>query len=262
MLNHTETKGDKMSPRKSRKQRKQYALSLGKKNSQIGTNLSFAAAEAYKMLRTNLMFSLPDEDNCKIIGVTSALRGEGKSVTAANLAYVIAQTGKRVLLIEADMRLGCTAASLGLSTSPGLSNLLAGMCSSSEAIQSTETLGDAMIIASGDVPPNPAELLGSDQMKKLLGSLSSDFDFIVLDLPPAIAVSDASVVSELVHGMIVVVRQDYCDTDSLNETMRQLEFLDTKLLGFVMTNASRDNRRYYKYGKYRKKNYYDYNSAY
>ena len=235
---------------KRRKFRPSDEMSPAKKRAMIGPKLSFAAAEAYKVLRTNLMFSMPDENKCRIVGVTSALRGEGKSMTSINLAYSIAQTGKRTLLLEADMRLGRTAESLGLSTSPGLSNLLAGLCSSKDVLQNSGLLENLMVIAAGDVPPNPAELLGSEQMKKLLEALSGIFDFIVVDLPPVVAVSDAAIVSNLVHGMIVVVRQDYCDRESLNETMRQLEFLDTKILGFVMTNSPVQQSKYGKYGRY------------
>lgn len=236
---------------KRRKNKKNEGVSHTIDTNLIGSNLSFAAAEAYKMLRTNLMFSLPDENKCRVIGVTSALKGEGKSITSVNLAYSIAQTGKKTLLLEADMRLGGMATALGLNASPGLSDLLAGLCNGKNILQKSNLRDNLMVIAPGNVPPNPAELLGSEQMKKLLNTLSSAFDFIVVDLPPVVAVTDAAIMSNLVDGMVVVVRQNYCDRNSLNETMRQLDFLDTKILGFVVNDAQVIKKKYRKYGKYK-----------
>ena len=235
-----------------RNKRTDRVISAAERRKMIGPGLNFAAAEAYKVLRTNLMFSLPDENKCRIIGVTSALRGEGKSTTSINLAYTIAQTGKKTLLMEADMRLGNTAQSLGIASTPGLSNLLVGINSGNEVLQKSGLLDNLFVVAAGDVPPNPAELLGSDRMDKVLEIMAENFDFIVIDLPPVTAVSDAAIVSKLVNGMVVVVRQDYCDRQSLHETMRQLEFLGVKILGFVMTNSALQKKNYKKYGKYGK----------
>lgn len=240
-----------------RKKRTDRVISAAERRKMIGPGLNFAAAEAYKVLRTNLMFSLPDENKCRIIGVTSALRGEGKSTTSINLAYTIAQTGKKTLLMEADMRLGNTAQSLGIASTPGLSNLLVGINSGNEVLQKSGLLDNLYVIAAGDVPPNPAELLGSDRMDKVLEIMAENFDFIVIDLPPVTAVSDAAIVSKQVNGMVVVVRQDYCDRQALHETMRQLEFLDVKILGFVMTNSALQKKNYKKYGKYGKYGKYE-----
>ncbi len=214
----------------------------------LGGRLNFAASEAYKLLRTNLMFSIPSTGG-KIIGVTSALRNEGKSTTSINLAYSIAQTGNKVLLIDADMRLPSLAKLLGIQSAPGLSNLLAGLCSGKEALSESGMLDNLYVIPSGDVPPNPSELLGSKNMNRLVELLAREYDYVIFDLPPITAVSDGLVISKLIHGMIVVVRQDYCDRRSLAETMRQLEFLQVKVLGFVMTrseSASKGNAKYKK----------------
>lgn len=222
----------------------------------IGGQLSFAAAEAYKLLRANLDFSLPDAEGCKIIGVTSALRGEGKSTTSINIAYTEALTGKKVLLLEADLRLPTIAKRLNLRGKPGISNLLAGQCKGGDILQPSGLVKNLWVVTAGDMPPNPSELLDSRQMCEVIKAMSDSFDVIFVDLPPITAVSDALVISKLVSGMILVVRQDYCDRASLNEVVRQLEFAEAKILGFVMTGSDtlykgyKNNRRYKRYRKY------------
>ena len=216
----------------------------------IGTNLNFAAAEAYKLLRTNLAFSLPVKDGCQIIGVTSALRGEGKSTTAINIAYTIAQTQKNVLLIEADLRLSTIARRLQLRAKPGLTNLMIGQYSGNDVLQKSGLHPNLWVITAGDTPPNPAELLGSKPMEVTLKAMSELFDVIVMDLPPVTAVTDALVVSKHLDGMLVVVRQDYCDRAAVDEAVRQLRFADTKILGFVMTGADTHKKAYKRYGSY------------
>ena len=214
----------------------------------IGDGLSFAASEAYKLLRTNLMFSLPDESGCQIIGVTSAMRGEGKSTTAINMAYSMAQTGQRVLLLEADLRLPNIAKRLHIASKPGISNLLAGQCKGSEVLQASGLMENLAVIVAGDTPPNPAELLSSKQMKIVVNSLAKSFDMIVVDLPPVNVVSDALIVSKMISGMVVVVRQDFCDRASLAEVVRKLRFAETKILGFVMTGSNVHKKNYKRYG--------------
>ena len=216
----------------------------------IGANLNFAAAEAYKLLRTNLAFSLPVKDGCQIIGVTSALRGEGKSTTAINIAYTIAQTQKNVLLIEADLRLSTIARRLQLRAKPGLTNLMIGQYSGNDVLQKSGLHPNLWVITAGDTPPNPAELLGSKPMEVALKAMSELFDVIVMDLPPVTAVTDALVVSKHLDGMLVVVRQDYCDRAAVDEAVRQLRFADTKILGFVMTGANTHKKAYKRYGSY------------
>lgn len=217
----------------------------------LGANLNFAAAEAYKLLRTNIMFALPDEKKCRIIGVTSACKSEGKSTTALNLANMLAEAGAWVLLIEGDMRLPTMSRRLGIKSAPGLSNLLAGLSEGENVIQSSGLHERMRVITSGGIPPNPSELLGSKQMQDMLKDYSNDFDFILLDLPPVTEVSDALVITKLVDGMIMVVRQNYTSGRALGEAMRQLEYAQARMLGFVMTHAESGNwsgKYYKKYG--------------
>lgn len=215
----------------------------------LGNNLSFAAAEAYKLLRTNLDFSLPADSGCRVIGVTSSLKGEGKSTTSVNIAYTMAQTGGKVLLIEADMRLPTLAKRLRVKSKPGVSNLLVGQCSGNDILQRTELISNLWVATAGDIPPNPSELLGSANMKATIDAMKDFFNVIVVDLPPVSAVTDAALVSKLVDGMILVVRQNYCDRGVLEESIRQLRFVEAKILGFVMTAADTQKKGYKRYGK-------------
>ncbi len=225
-------------------------VSLKEQRAMLGDRLSFAASEAYKLLRTNLTFALPDENKCRVVGVTSAMRGEGKSTTSINLAYTLAEAGKRVLLIEADMRRPNLARRLAIDPAPGLSNLLAGLCQERDVIQDVGLLDSLKVITSGDIPPNPSELLGSDRMSTVTANLAQSFDFIIFDLPPVNAVSDGLVISGLIQGMLVVVRQDYSNRQDLSVTLRQLEYLHIKVLGFVMTCGTASGGRYSRYGRY------------
>ena len=223
-----------------------YALSPEEAAKTIGTGLSFEASEAYKLLRTNLAFSLPELGKSKVIGVTSSLRGEAKSTTSINLAYSLAETGKRVLLIEGDMRLPVLSKRLKVHKAPGLSNLLAGQNTGNDVLQNSGLLNNLKVISAGTIPPNPAELLDSEPMDITIRTMRDFFDYVIVDLPPIMAVSDALVVSKYLDGIVVVVRQNICDKKALAETVRQLRFSQAKLLGFVVTGADRTKKRYRK----------------
>ena len=235
------------------------------KTSLIGGNISFAAAEAYKLLRTKLQFSFADEGGCRIIGVSSALTGEGKSLSAANLAYTTAQLGKRVLLIDCDMRRPSLADKLPIQKTPGLSDFLTGQSSADNLIQICgikEGERAFHAVASGRTPPNPMELLSSARMEKMLEQLRNGYDYIILDLPPVGEVGDALAAAKLTDGMLIVVRQNYCDRLALNAAIRQFEFVDTKILGMVFNCTSEEGSGYgYRYG-YRNRYYNRYYRKY
>ena len=230
----------------------------GKQSKVIGGNISFAA-EAYKLLRTKLQFSFTDEKACRIIGISSALTGEGKSISALNLAYSLAQLDKRVLLVDCDMRRPTLAEHLPISRTPGLSDYLSGQSSADTLIQLCGIKGDERAfhaIASGRTPPNPMELLSSAKMKRTLELLRDKYDYIILDLPPVGEVSDALVAAKLADGMLLVVRQNYCDRVVLNAAVRQFEFVDSKILGIVFNCTTEESGGYGK--KYYKKYYRSY----
>ena len=225
----------------------------------IGGNLSFAASEAYKLLRTNLLFSLPDNNKCRVVGITSSIQGEGKSTTAINLAYTIAETNKKVLLLEADLRRPSIARRLGINSTPGISNFLAGFNEFNEVLQSA-LLNNLKIITAGDIPPNPTELLDSSAMAQTVEKLAEVFDFIIIDLPPINLVSDALVAGKYVDGIVFIVRQNYNSRQSLDDAINQFKFINTKLLGFVMTGSEVKKKNYKKYGN--KYGYYKHGQGY
>ena len=223
-----------------------------KKQGLLCDELSFAASESYKLLRTNLLFALPEKE-CRIIGVTSSIRGEGKSTTSVNLAYTLAQTGKRVLLVDGDMRLPTIAQKLEMGGTPGLSNLLAGLSAERDCLRKSSYFDNWYILPAGDIPPNPSELLGSERMHALLERYKDVFDYILLDLPPVNIVVDALVITKWTDGVIVVVRENYTDRRALDACMYQVEKLGAKMLGFVMTDANAGGSSYKNYGKYGKR---------
>ena len=223
------------------------------KNNNVETLLckksNFAATEAYKLLRTNLVFTLPDEKKCRIIGITSSVRGETKSTTAINLSYVIAEAGRRVLLIDADLRLPTVSKKLGLPSTPGLSEALINSQGEVEGIIKMER-ENWHILPSGSIPPNPSELLGSLQMQNLLEKLADQYDVIVVDLPPVNIVSDAVTISPMLSGMVVVVRANYSKRRELNKCLKSLDFANAKVLGMIVTDKPRSGRFYIKYRRY------------
>ena len=250
--------------------KKAYAKGSGKDGKQmevVGGNISFAAAEAYKLLRTKLQFSFVDEGGCRIVGVSSALTGEGKSLTAVNLAYSTAQLGKRVLLVDCDMRRPSLSEKLPINKAPGLSDFLTGQITADNLIQLCGIKEEEKafhVISAGRTPPNPMELLSSGRMEKMLSQLRGHYDYIILDLPPVGEVGDALAAAKLTDGMLIVVRQNLCDRIALNSAIRQFEFVDAKILGLVFNcineNGSGYGNKYYKryYKRYNnKKNSYE-----
>lgn len=236
------------------------ALQAGKKPSLIGKDMNFAAAEAYKLLRTKLQFAFADESDSHVIGISSSFSGEGKSLSAINLAYSLSQLGKRVVLIDCDMRRPTLAEKLKIQKKPGLSNFLTGQCRLEELIQHCNIRGDEnafRVIAAGQNPPNPIELLSSERMTRFLMGLRKICDYVILDLPPVGEVSDALAVASNTDGILLVVRQNQCEKHILADTVRQFEFVDAKILGVVYNCADEGTGKYGKgyYKKYYGKSY-------
>lgn len=213
----------------------------------------FAIKEAYKALRTNITFSLSDK-GCKIIGVTSAMDTEGKSINCLNLAISFGETGARVLLIDCDLRKPNIAKLLNEKASPGISNVLVNLSSLEEALRSTE-YKCLDVILSGDIPPNASELLGSNKMAELLEELSKRYDYIFVDTPPVNIVSDSTILSRLMAGIVVIVKQGETDKGDVMSAIEQLNFVKAKVLGFVLNGVTTEKRgRYYR-------RYYTYESS-
>lgn len=239
--------------------KKKHSLDDWNVRNMFGPHLNFAATEAYKLLRTNLMFSFSAEGVGHVIGVTSAVQAEGKSSTACNAAYALAEAGCRVLLLEADLRRPTIGSKLGVARTPGLTNLLVSRDDYCELIQKSPHAPNLGILTSGDIPPNPSELLSSNRMTKVMEQLKAEYDYIVMDLPPITAVSDALAASKYLDGVVMVVRAGMSDQQMLAEALRQLEMVDVRVLGFVYRDADASGK---KYGKRYKKKYYKYYNAY
>lgn len=242
-----------------RKRHTENTFSIKDNQKTLHKNLEFTATEQYKLLRTNLTFTLPDADGCKIIGVTSSMRGEGKSTTAVNLSYVLAENGKKVLLIDGDLRIPSIAKKMRIDSSPGLTDLLRGDAKIDMASLRSSYLSNWYIMPSGTLPPNPSELLGSKRMEATLKMLADIFDYIVVDLPPVNIVSDALAISQYITGIVVVIREEYTEKRELEMCFRQLKLSNINVLGCVM-NGTSSGKGYY--SKYRYKRYYKYYKTY
>lgn len=229
--------------KKGKKDRKHKVEST---RTRIGDSMSFAAKESYKVLRTNLMFMLKQDKN--VVGITSSVTGEGKSLTSINLAIMFTEMGKKVLLIEGDMRKPVFQKYFNVKVKHGLSNVLAGHCGVMDAIFKSAKYENLYCIAAGAIPPNPSELLSSTEMEGLMATASETFDVVILDLPPVTAVTDATIASKFTRGVILVVRDAFVEKDELSETIRQLRIAEANILGFVYNQHDIGKNKYYKRG--------------
>lgn len=204
----------------------------------VGQRLSPKGQEGYKTLRTSLEYALAHAKGSRVVSVSSAMAGEGKSTSAANLAFALSQLNRRVLLLECDLRRPSLHEKLPLSAGPGLSEYLCGQAVLEDVIRLCDLRdGSFFAVRAGRVPPNPSELLNSQRMEELIRQLRRDFDDIILDLPPVGEVSDALNVAQYSDGTVLVVRRNYCNTQRLRAAVRQFEDLDARILGVVLNCA-------------------------
>ena len=218
----------------------------------VGEGISPAALEAYRLLRTKLKYSFADNSACRVVGITSAVTGEGKSLTAVNLAVTLAQLKERVLLIDCDMRRPTLAEKLVLVKEPGLSGYLSGQCGREDLIQQWKLKDAAVpVIVAGRNPPNPVELLSSAKMGQLLAEFRECYDYILLDFPPVGVVSDALAMAGETDGILLVVRQGQCSRTALSGAVRQLGFVDARILG-VVCNGTKESGKKNAYEQYYK----------
>ena len=205
------------------------------------------AAEAYRKLRTNLSFTSVDNPSRRIV-VTSALAAEGKTTTAMNLAAALAETGKRVVLVDADLRRPQVYHRTGGMGDIGLTNYLKGDGSMADLLQPSEVSG-LQILASGPQPPNPAELLGSKKAGQGIENLSAMFDYVIIDSPPLLPVTDAAVLAQWADGVVLVARANQSRIPDVAACIEQLEAVQAKLIGVVLTDVPTRGGAY-KYGYY------------
>jgi succinoglycan biosynthesis transport protein ExoP len=204
--------------------------------------------ESYRAIRTALLFSQP-ERSPKAILFTSPLPGEGKTITTLNLGIALAQDGHRVLIIDADLRKGCCHARLGMKNHKGLSNVLNGSLSLEEVVQPTSVSG-LSLLSSGIYPPNPCDLLGSRKMRQILNHLRESFNFILMDSPPAIAVSDAAVLSTMCDGVVLVLHAQKTTTASARSVMERLDAVRAPILGVILNGIDLRDPSYAYYRHY------------
>ncbi|MDD8020664.1 MAG: polysaccharide biosynthesis tyrosine autokinase [Acidobacteriota bacterium] len=202
-----------------------------------------AFAENYRSLRTALLLSSP-QSNLKTVMVTSPLPEEGKSATISNLAVSLAQTGKKVLLIDADLRRPKLYKIFKIKNHDGLTSYLALDLPLEKLIKPT-IVPSLYLINSGPIPPNPAELLGSDKMSKLLASLKDQFDFVLIDTPPVLAVTDAQVLGKLVDGLVLIVQAEKTPREALVQTRELIDLLKLRTFGVVINALNLDSHSYY-----------------
>lgn len=204
----------------------------------------FSVQEAYKALRTNVMFSLPGT-GCKCVGVTSPTPGDGKSTTATNLAISLAQIGKRVILIDCDLRLPAVAENFRLAATPGLSDFLVGQAKIEETVRNVEAF-HMNIMPSGNIPPDPTGLLEDKQLEHLFNALRNIYDYVIVDLPPVTSVSDAAILSKYLDGYLLAVRQRQTRHRHVAEMLKQLKLANSRVLGFVTIGGEASGKKYYK----------------
>jgi succinoglycan biosynthesis transport protein ExoP len=217
----------------------------------VSKNASSAVADAYRVLRTNLIFTSA-ETTGRVLVVTSAGPGEGKTTTLANLAAALAYNGSKVLAVDADLRRPTLHQHFGLQKTPGLSDLIVGKSAASQTIQSTRIDG-LQLLPCGYIPPNPAELLGSPMMKQVLEAVRSHYDWVLLDSPPILAMADAAVLCPLVEGVVMLVAAETPTKPAVARAIDQVQRVGGKVVGVVLNKVNLQRNSYYYsqyYGEY------------
>lgn len=210
-------------------------------------DLKNPATEAYRVIRTSIQFAQAGKE-LKTLAVTSCTPNEGKSMTVANLAVVLTQAGKSVLLLDCDMRNPTVHKNFGLSNKLGLSSCISMGTALSDAVQKTSIEG-LYALTGGVIPPNPSELLGSEQMKNVLQRAKEQYDYVLIDTPPVMPVTDALIVSRFVDGMILVIASAEVKVEMARDVKNQLVNAGANILGVVL-NKVRSEHHGYGYGYY------------
>ena len=214
----------------------------------VETDPKSIAAETYKTLRTNIQYSSYDR-SLQVMVVTSTQPGEGKSTTAGNTALSLAMDGKKVLLIDCDLRKPSIHKKFRVSNTEGLTEVILGRIKLLETIKPYNTTLD--ILTSGKIPPNPSEMLGSENMKRLLKELKEHYDYIILDAPPILAVTDAQILSTRADGVIFVVKAGTAKKEQILQAKSQLDKVKAQIIGTVLNavdTKDSKNQYYYYYG--------------
>lgn len=213
-------------------------------------------AESFRAVRTNVLFAA---DQRRTLLVTSSRPGEGKSLIASNLAVGLALAGQRVLIVDADMRRPQVHSILDVKQQPGLSELLSGPIKASDAIQSTLTPG-LWVLSSGAVAPNPAELLSSSRLTKFLASVAEQFDWVIVDSPPVLAVTDPSLLAHACSAVVFVVASEKTDRATALKALEQLDGAKAQFIGAVLNQVDLARNAFF-YAPYYRRDYTKYYAA-
>lgn len=242
---------------KKRTNKNNRTVKADRKNTVLSDDSPWMIQEAYKVLRTNVLFSLPGEGH-RIIAVTSAFASDGKTTNAVNTAIAMGKLQKKVLLIDCDMRKPSVDSMLGIRAIPGLSDILVGMSRMDAALQHVQASGiDA--VSAGSIPPDSTLLLQGSDIRSFLKAAREKYDYVILDFPPVTTVTDAVLLADIVDGYLIVVRHQKTDYRAVIDTVEQLRFAKANIIGFIYNDYSLESKRYsyskYGYGSYRSRGY-------
>ena len=217
---------------------------------------TFQIVEAYKTVRTNLLFALAPHKR-KIVLFSSAEPNAGKTTASSNLAITMAQTGVRVLLIDADLRKPSQHKTFRVKKHNGLSRILSGELSFDECV-CREVARGLDLLPSGSLPPNPSELLGSENMSQLLDEVTEQYDYVFIDTPPLCVVSDSLVLCEKAAGTVLITRQGQTTYEELRRAVENIRDVQGNLLGVVISDMKDAGRPYSRYDRYKYYKAHDY----
>ncbi|MFJ8064775.1 CpsD/CapB family tyrosine-protein kinase [Psychrobacillus sp. NPDC096426] len=226
-----------------KKRTKKRAIQTVARKLVTSVNTRSIVSEQFRTLRTNINFSMPDKE-LKTFLVTSSSPGEGKSTVAANTAVVFAQEGKKVLLVDTDMRKPTVHYTFHLTNTLGTSNLLTRQATVEEVVKTSE-IENLDIITCGPIPPNPAELLSSQTMNNVIGEMKESYDIIIFDAPPVLSVADAQILSNKCEGTILVMNTGETEKGGVIKAKEALVSSQANIIGVVLNNFQLQKDHYY-----------------
>lgn len=209
--------------------------------------------EQFNTIRTNIEFSNVDRDSSSLM-ITSSTVSEGKSTISANLAVAFARQGKRVILVDTDLRRPTISATFKMNDPKGITSYLASSDVNIKDIVYKTSIQNLYVIPSGPIPPNPSELIGSKKMLKLINILSEQSDLAIYDAPPVLSVTDAQLLSTKVDGTVLVVRANKTEKNQINETIKLIKHVNGNIIGTVLNDVHASTSGYYGYYGYYGKN--------